>query len=81
MMGWCDGGMMAGLWLVWFLWLLIVGGVIALIVWAVLRGRAGDSPVSQLNRDTALATLRQRFAAGEIVEAEYRARLAVLEST
>lgn len=71
---------MAGMWLFGLLWLLIVGGVIWLIVRAILRGRP-DQPVgAQPGQGTALVALRQRFAKGEIDEPEYRERRRVLDS-
>ena len=70
--------MMASMWLMGFLWLVIVGGGVGLIVWAILRGRSGDRHGSRAAEDGALIALRNRFANGEIDEAEYRERREIL---
>ncbi|MBF6606566.1 MAG: SHOCT domain-containing protein [Chloroflexi bacterium] len=63
-----DGG--GGGWL-WMLGgLLLMVGLVVLIVWAVgavSRGGAGREP----ERTTALDILRERFARGEITQAEF----------
>lgn len=77
MMDWNDGGGS------WWGWVLMVIGMLAvwgLVIWAVLaltRGRLGlgDGP-----RPSPETILRERFAAGEIDEAEYRQRLEALRS-
>ena len=61
-----------------FLWpLLLLGGVAAVIYWAAgNRGRAvGDLGGS----DTALETLRERYARGEVTEEEFEQRRQRLE--
>ena len=75
----CDGGTMGGLWLMGLFWLLLIGGGIALVVWAISgRQRSGSGP-HQTTDDTALSTLRERFARGDIDETEYRERRRTLE--
>jgi putative membrane protein len=61
-------GMHVFWWIFWF----------ALVVLLVSTGwpRSSKSP-----RDRAIDTLRNRYAAGEIDEAQYRERLAVLEGS
>ena len=72
-MMWGGGlGMLGGL-----LMLAFWAGVIALAVLAIRRLSAGGGSVP---RRDALDTLRERFAAGEIDEEEYRHRKQVLES-
>ena len=53
----------------WFFWLVLV----------VLLVSTGWPRSFTSTRDRAIDTLRNRYAAGEIDEAEYRARLAVLD--
>lgn len=65
----CCGGMMAWGWIVG---ILLIAGVVALIVYA-LTGRRGTSTSSD-----ALGILRERFARGEIDQAEYDERARVL---
>ena len=50
--------------------LLIIGGLVVLIVWAIMRMRRGPSGASP-DRSDALEVLRMRFARGEISEAEF----------
>lgn len=76
----CGGmdGMMGGMWWVWgLLWFALIGGGLGLIVWAIVRGTSRQVVVSEGN-DHALATLRERFANGEINEEEYQQRRSVL---
>lgn len=77
----CGGGdMMGWAWLWGGLWLLLIAGGIALIVWAIGRGgRRGHAGPERPEADRALVVLRERFARGEIGEAEYRARRGVLD--
>ena len=56
---------------------LLWGALIGVIVWATLRGRR--EPVQSARRDeTPLAILERRYAEGEIDDAEYGRRRAVL---
>jgi putative membrane protein len=74
---WHGGGMFIGMhWLWWLFWI----GTLAVILWAVARASAdrSESHRSTLERQAAEDTLRQRFAAGEIDEEEYRRRMQVL---
>jgi putative membrane protein len=86
MMGqWAQGGMMDGGWSVLgILWMLVPllfwGGLLAVIVWAILRitaNRQGDAGVGT-GEDSAEEILRQRFARGEIEAEEYESSLATL---
>ena len=71
--------MMGGGWLIWLivlgLFLLLVGGGIAAVVWFVAQGshtsrrRYGQEPQRE---DEALEILRRRYAAGEIDREEYQ---------
>ncbi|UWG46832.1 putative membrane protein [Halanaeroarchaeum sp. HSR-CO] len=69
-----TGGTMFG----GFLWpLLLIGGVLALLYWAGDRGGAdhhGDD-----RTDSAMETLRQRYARGELTEEEFEERRRRLE--
>ena len=49
--------------------LLFLVGLVALVVWAVPRLLPSQQALIQ---DTALETLRRRYASGEITDAEYR---------
>ena len=77
---WHDGGMFVGMhWLWWLFW---VATLIA-IGWALVRLGADrtESHRSVPRKQAAEETLRQRYAAGEIDEDEYRRRMAVLGET
>lgn len=77
--GGMDGGMMGGMWWLWgILWFALIGGGIGLVVWAITRGTNAKAVASE-GHDRALATLRERFASGEISETEYQQRRSVLE--
>jgi putative membrane protein len=77
--------MMDGGWSVLgILWMLVPllfwGGLLAVIVWAILRitaNRQGDAGVGT-GEDSAEEILRQRFARGEIEAEEYESSLATL---
>src|SRR5215217_4898932 len=76
MMG--QGGMMDGGWgVLGMLWLLVPlllwGGLLAVIVWAVLRitaNRQGGGADARAGGNSAEEILKQRFARGEIEDAE-----------
>ncbi|BBL80359.1 hypothetical protein RxyAA322_22130 [Rubrobacter xylanophilus] len=86
MMGGFDGGMMGGWGILGWLWMLIPlilwGGLLAFIAWAVVRALPGQrvgeggSPGGGLR--PAEEILRERFARGEIDAREYEERLRVL---
>jgi putative membrane protein len=68
--------MMGPMW--WAMWIpsvLIIGGLVALGVWAVRR--FSEPPGGP--RSDARGILEERFARGEIDEDEFRSRLAALE--
>lgn len=76
----CDGGMMGG-WgmIMMLLWFVLVAGGIALIIWAVARSIRSNRGTDQTDSERgALGALRERFARGEIDEAEYQERRRVL---
>ncbi|HET7479043.1 MAG TPA: hypothetical protein VFJ72_05965 [Rubrobacteraceae bacterium] len=85
MMSGFDGGMMGGWGAFGWLWMLVPllfwGGLLAVIVWAVVRifpnRRMGDEP-RETRTDSAEDLLRSRFASGEIDAGEYERDLAVL---
>lgn len=84
-----DGGPHHGFWFGPLMMFLLFFLALALVAWfAHWLTRPGESaPVSEepvslaAERDPAIAALRERFARGEIDEAEYRRRLAVLRET
>jgi putative membrane protein len=84
MMG--QGGMMDGGWgilgiLGVLVQLLFWGGLLAVIVWAVVRitaNRQGGSTDARVGGDSAEEILRQRFARGEIDAEEYDERRRIL---
>ena len=86
-----QGGMMDGGWgtlgiLGVLVQLLFWGGLLAVIVWAVVRitaNRQGGGTDARVGGDSAEEVLRQRFARGEIDAQEYEERLRILreEST
>ncbi len=68
-----------------FFWVLVIGLIVTLIVTLNRRRwrQAGGPPWAAAAREgtrSAEATLAQRFAQGDIEEAEYRARLEVLRA-
>ena len=84
MMG--QGGMMDGGWgilgiLGVLVQLLFWGGLLAVIVWAVVRitaNRQGGGTDARVGGDSAEEVLRQRFARGEIDQEEYDERHRIL---
>jgi putative membrane protein len=84
MMG--QGGMMDGGWgilgiLGVLVQLLFWGGLLAVIVWAVVRitaNRQGGGTDARVGGDSAEEVLRQRFARGEIDAEEYDERRRIL---
>lgn len=85
MMGGFDGFMGGGWGAFGWLWMLIPllfwGGLIALIVWAVVRvfpGQRDSANFSGTREKPAEEILRERFARGEIDAEEYERSLAVL---
>jgi putative membrane protein len=84
MMG--QGGMMDGGWgVLGILWLLVqllfLGGLVAVIVWAVVRisaNRQGGGADARAGGNTAEEVLRQRFSRGEIDQEEYEERRRIL---
>jgi putative membrane protein len=87
MMGqWGQGGMMNGGWgALGILWMLVPllfwGGLLAVILWAVMRitaNRQGSDVGTGPGEDSAEEALRQRFARGEIDAKEYKERRHVL---
>ena len=77
-----QGGMMDGGWGIFaiigtLIPLLLFGGLIAVIVWAVVRitaNRQGAGAELRAGGDSAEEVLRQRFAKGEIGAEEYEER-------
>lgn len=83
-----PGGMMDGGWgffgILWMLVpLLFWGGLIALVVWAVVRvtSSRGDSGDHGERAELAEEILGERFARGEIGAEEYEDRLRILRET
>jgi putative membrane protein len=81
-----QGGMMDGGWgVLGILWLLVPllfwGGLLAVIVWAVVRitaNRPGGGADARAGGNSAEEVLRQRFARGEIDAEEYEERHRIL---
>lgn len=75
-----PNGMLIGMGWVW--WLFWVAAVIV-VVWAVARltGGRGAPPREPTPEQAAEATLRRRFASGEIDEEEFTHRMEVLRDT
>jgi putative membrane protein len=69
MMGYDGTSWGGGLWML--VGLLLVIGVIVLIVWLVTRSRAGGTTTQGSARSTPSEILAERFARGEITEAEF----------
>lgn len=70
--GWGWFGMTLGMILFWGL---IVAAIVVLVRWA---GASNRPPTDQSTSPTPQQLLAERFARGEIDEAEYRSRLATL---
>lgn len=76
----CGGDMMGGwMWFGGLLWFALIAGGVALIVGVITRGTSSGARLAPMADDRALSTLRERFARGEIDEAEYRQRRQALE--
>jgi putative membrane protein len=87
MMNGFDGGMMGGWGAFGWLWMLLPllfwGGLLAVIVWAVMRvfpNRRPEDGRSEARGDPAEDVLRERFARGEVDAEEYERSLEVLRS-
>lgn len=77
-----DGTSMNQMW--WAMWIpsvLILGALVALGIWAVLRFSEprGGSSARPRGDSSARRILEERFARGEIGAEEFRSRLAALE--
>lgn len=69
--GWMGGGWMGGWSVLWMLvWLGLVVGVPLGLGYLLLTRRSADGETSTTG-DTAMATLRERYARGEIDDSEY----------
>lgn len=82
---WGPGGMMGGTWSAWgllwmFIRLLFWGGLLAVIVWTVIRLTSGRHDEGDLGPqgESAEEILRQRFARGEIDAEEFEERRRIL---
>lgn len=78
--GWSDGGMGIGAWILMaVVMILFWGGVVALVIYLVRRPSAGHSEHLLLpTHHDAERILNERFARGEIDEAEFTARRGAL---
>lgn len=84
MMWWNQMGMNGGQWVAMSLTMLVAWSLpIALVVWLVRRGGGGRLPTGSPHApDRAEDLLAQRFARGEIDEAQFtRARIVLRDST
>ncbi len=84
MMWWSQMAVNDGQWLAMSLGMLVAGSLpIALVVWLVRRGGGGRLPTGSPHApDRAEDLLAQRFARGEIDEAQFtRARMVLRDST
>ena len=83
MMWWNQMGMSGGLWVAMSLTMLVAWSLpIALVVWLVRRGGGRLPTGSPLAPDRAEDQLAQRFARGEIDQAQFtRARIVLRDST
>ncbi len=72
MMGWGAGGFLGPVFMIPF-WVLLVAGT----VWLVLT-ISGQAAQRQTPRSSALATLEERLARGEVDVDEYKARKAAI---
>jgi len=64
---WMHG--FGGMFLGWFFWLLVAGGIVALVVWALRNPARG--PVASCCSGSALDLLNQRYARGELTREQY----------
>jgi putative membrane protein len=68
-----GGGLLIGLFLL-LLFLILVGGLVAVVIWLARSGRGGQmgSPRAPLpDQEDALEILRRRYARGEISREEF----------
>jgi putative membrane protein len=75
--GWSWGWGLAGMTMMILFWVLVIVGLV-LVVRSFTRDAAATSGSAQ-RADRAFGILRERYARGEIDEAEYEARLRRLE--
>ncbi|WP_037603548.1 SHOCT domain-containing protein [Streptacidiphilus rugosus] len=80
---WYDHGMTGYGWVLMafgtvVFWALLIGAVVLLVRALGRRGEPGDTKRPRVEASAAEGVLAERFARGEIDEAEYRQRLAVL---
>jgi putative membrane protein len=80
MMGWYHDGAGWGGWLLMTLAMVAFWALVAFAVVAVLRGSRDSTPPARDHRDP-LQILDERFARGEVDEAEYHARSDVLRAS
>lgn len=86
MMGWYGGGFPGGGMMIlgWITMLLVVVGLVVLVAWAARKMSGGEPRPNReagewAGGDVALATLRRRYAAGEISREEFERMRADLE--
>ena len=60
--------------------ILLIIGFVVLLIWLFRRGAHGSGLCSHGGTGSALATLSERYAKGEIDEEEFRAKRGVLKS-
>ena len=65
-------------WIGGLVWLVILGGLVWLVITAVQRNSPASANPGSVSED-AVATLKKRFANGEIDAEEYKARLQLLQ--
>jgi putative membrane protein len=76
-MGYDGGYMMGGVHGLWWLFWLVLLGVLVFGGWGRTRGWRNDSPDTQ--RNTPHELLHRRLASGEITPAEYEERKSLLD--
>ena len=80
MMGWYDGGVGWGGWMVMSLTMLLFWGLVVFAVVAIFRGTRDVGTGTGNARRDPKEILEERFARGEIDVDEYRARMDVLRA-
>jgi putative membrane protein len=75
-----DGSFYFGMHAIWWLvWIVVIAAFVMLLVRALGRREDDAKTTANAPRETPLAILRRRYAAGEISTSDYEERKAVLE--
>ncbi len=72
MYGWMGGYGWIGMIISMVFWLVVLGGIAWLVVWAVRRSGTGNYPSQNASGFSAKEIAQQRYARGEITREQYQ---------